>query len=145
MSSQQVSQFISTYGLPPPPNKFSPRKSKFQNMEGVTYNPPGSGMATPRGMRIGRRQESLGPDIEGGEFDDNYELSPSSLTSSSSQNNENSRSHVNSKQGKKLKRKELNKIVEDDIDPDLKIVSSFFLSFLQSLISIIVRFRLKNL
>lgn len=118
MTPQQASQFISTYGLPPPPNKYSPRKSKYQNMEGAGYNPPGSGMATPRGMRIGRRQESLGPDIEGGDFDDINGMSPATPRSTLTTHSEN-----NTKKSKKSKRKELNMIPEDELDPDLKIVN----------------------
>lgn len=126
MTPQQVSQFISTYGLPPPPNKFSPRKSKYQNMEGTTttttYNPPGSGMATPRGMRIGRKQESLGPDIEGGEFDDVRDVSQPIPSQNINVNFENSQQNP-PKRSKKSKRKELSMIPEDELDPDLKIVS----------------------
>jgi hypothetical protein len=132
MSSQQVSQFISTYGLPPPPNKYSPRRANLstgrESIGHDSYHGVASIMSTPRGMRIGRRQESLGPDIEGGEY--NEELLPETLDMR--QTSEGSTTSQNSRKQNKKKRTAA-KIVEfesdeDDADPDLQIVSAHLIS-----------------
>lgn len=113
MTPQQVSQFISTYGLPPPPNKYSPRRARLPGMQSDSYNAIGSIMSTPRGMRIGRRQESLGPDIEGGDYDD--ELIPQRLESIPE-------SPSTAKKSKRSSRKKVAIALEDESDPDLQLV-----------------------
>lgn len=116
MSSQEVSQFISTYGLPPPPNKYSPRRARLPGMPSDSYNAIGSIMSTPRGMKIGRRHESIGPDIEGGDFDDiNEPDAPQKLQSIPE-------SSATTKKAKKSKKK-LDINPDDESDPDLQIVS----------------------
>jgi hypothetical protein len=122
MTSQQVSQFISTYGLPPPPNKYSPRRARLPvpGMNEDLYHGVASIMSTPRGMKIGRRQESLGPDIEGGEYDEHFS-EPSKPTSSLESSSENS-SEKRRKQKKKRSTKRVEVGSDDEADPDLQIV-----------------------
>lgn len=115
MTPQQVSQFIATYGLPPPPNQYNPKTARLPYADrGVA-----SIMSTPRGMRIGRRQESLGPDIEGGEYDELFPEPPQQpsqpIIESSSENLR--------KQKKRTKRVEVDP--SDEADPDLQLVRRF--------------------
>lgn len=132
MTPQQVSQFISTYGLPPPPNKYSPRRAQLTSVnrfDGTAYSGPGSIMSTPRGMRIGRRQESTGRDIEGGEYDAN---SQEPIRSSRVED-----AVDTSNPSRKAKRSSRKRTVEfegdDETDPDLQLVSPVSLCLALSL------------
>jgi hypothetical protein len=122
MTPQQVSQFISTYGLPPPPNKYSPRRAKINTaIDGTAYGGVASIMSTPRGMRLSRgRQESSDLDIEGGDYDegDERDLVRSKKLDTISETS------TSSKRGKRSSRKRTLEIdAEDESDPDLQIVS----------------------